>query len=151
MKMDTQRVIAILQDKRTEWLGIWTAVAQRWEFKRLHTATKACTGPNLQQASPTKSDGPSGIPTELGANRSEDHKSGIARDYVAIAEQAFEFSLIAEVTVADNPNLAAPPQYVTRFRKHLQRHGIADGVVFVERRIVEHSVDAALPGGNALG
>ena len=94
---------------------------------------------------------PVGFRTELGANRSGDHESGVARDYVAIAEQACEFSLIAEVSVADNPKLAATPQYVTRFRKHLQGHGVADGVVFVERRIIEDPVDAAIAERSAVG
>ena len=49
------------------------------------------------------------------------------------------------MTIADDPELAARLKHVTRFGKHLPGRGITDGVVFVERRIVEHPIDAA-PG-----
>ena len=88
---------------------------------------------------------------KLGSNRTEDNESGIDRDELAIAEQALEFSLIGKVTVADNPKLASTPERLARFGKHLRGHGIADGEVFVKRRIVEHSVDAALREGSAIG
>jgi hypothetical protein len=53
--------------------------------------------------------------------------------------------VVGEVTIADDPELAARLKPVTRFGKHLPGRGITDGVVFVERRIVEHPIDAA-PG-----
>jgi hypothetical protein len=63
-----------------------------------------------------------------------------------ICRTAFEFGVVGEVTIADDPELAARLKHViTRFGKHLPGRGITDGVVFVERRIVEHPVDAA-PG-----
>jgi hypothetical protein len=77
---------------------------------------------------------------ELSSNRTEDNESGVDRDQIAIAEQSLEFSLIGKVTVADNPKLASTPERLARFVKHLRGHGIADGVVFVKRRIVDLSL-----------
>ena len=43
----------------------------------------------------------------LGPRGSEDDESGVARDEIAFAEQAFEFGVVGEVTIADDPEIAA--------------------------------------------
>ena len=72
--------------------------------------------------------------------RPHDDELRIARGDVAVAEQAFEFGVIAEVTIADYPQLTTRSQSVARFDEHLPGAGIIDGMVLVKRRIVQHQV-----------
>ena len=84
------------------------------------------------------------IHSDLDPKGSEDNESGVARDLITISEQTIEFRLIAEVAIANNPKFAAPPQHITRLCKHLQCHGIRDGVICVKGRVIKDAVDSAL-------
>src|SRR5688572_10746210 len=82
------------------------------------------------------------ISRRLSPRRSKNHHLRGVGDDVAVAKKTLEFLRIAEMAIAHDPKFTTLSQCIAGFHEHLPGRGIADGMVFVERRIVEYKIEA---------